>query len=142
MIFNILRFAGVFLATLIGIPLVLFAINRVFGVNLTSAAIAILPFMVAALFEGHKYGHQHSSAPDQSALWVAGFLMAGFGAALALPFGLLPLLFNPQRAEQLAQISPLFLLAAFVFAMIMALVICRVFFGAGIRAGLNKGGTG
>ncbi len=63
---NYWRYTGIFLGLSIGLPILLELFNTLTGVNLSSAAVAIIPAFVAAMIEGQSFARRNTRLPDKS----------------------------------------------------------------------------
>jgi hypothetical protein len=143
---NYLRYSGVYILLAAGIPLALWAIEKLTGSDYWQSSMGIIPPMISALVEGQYYA-RHGAAPADRLAWRFAFVATAIVTGLQLAAVVAILLFAPEVLVPLrAPVSPdvLWIFIGLVAAFIVAVLLVNRFFltfGAkSMLKSLRKGG--
>ncbi|MGV6839365.1 MAG: ABZJ_00895 family protein [Planktomarina sp.] len=130
MTFNWKRYIAYYIGSLLAM-IVIVQILAIFGINLQSSGLSIIPAMVAALVEGQKYAKLHQ--PPLAAPWKNTFAMTGIALAFNVVITSFVLASTPYIRTALMDALYLFAGTMAVYALILMGII-RLFYGMGARS--------
>ncbi|MCR8824947.1 ABZJ_00895 family protein [Pseudosulfitobacter koreensis] len=136
--FNIPRFATIYLALSIGLPILLYLIRTYAGINLNSGGVSLIPIMLTTLNEGARFTRATERRPTNREAWKMAGLFALFGVMLSMLLAAVVLVVAPLMLGDLTGLS-LGLIAAMVAVMaIVYVLVARVFFALGARSEMRR----
>lgn len=127
---NYLRFSLWFAGLSIALPLLAYGIEVAFGVDIANAGMSIIPIMGGAAYEGIGFAQQTKRGPTGAEAWRIALRLAIVGFALSLLMAV-PIFFWMQDTlmQVFESIGILGLALITVFALVMQIVMARIFFG-------------
>ncbi len=142
MIFNPRRYLLVFAGALILLIVLVLAGQALFGINLSSAAIPLIPAMVAAAVEGQRHARGSSTDPSAKESWLAAVKMSFIALGLnILQLGMM-MLVELSTYTRIAQ-NPVASLSILAVYFVLWVVVNWFFYRIGLRnersAGKRKG---
>lgn len=122
---NYKRYSLVHLIASLVLPLVLYAILTLGGFDFDSGATAIIPTMLAALFEGQKQSLTAETKPTSRALWRAALPLTAIALAINAVLLVAVLLFWPQFFAGFSEVNATMEVGTFLagFAVIFTLLL-------------------
>lgn len=134
---NMTRYAGIYLATLVGVTLVGYALTAAFNLSPPTGVATILPPIIAAMAEGQRIARETGKQLESNVKWRAAAAMTGLVIMLNAALLLLMLAIPAMRA-MLTQIPPALL--GIVTLVLVALIFFanRYFLGQGLKNELKK----
>ncbi|THH35053.1 hypothetical protein E4Z66_14570 [Aliishimia ponticola] len=134
-----LRYAGIYVLTVIGLAALAWAMATFLGFDFPAGAGSVIPTMIAALAEGQNQARATGKAPERRALWGAAFSATLIVAAINGVF-MVVLMQMPSMAELFRAVPANFLVMLGVFVLIVTLLTNWWFLGVGAKAGAKSAG--
>ncbi len=131
---SLLRYAGIYIATALGLALLTWVLASFAGVRLPTGLSTALPPMLAALLEGQAFARETREPLLNDEAWSAAFRMTLVVAVInAIILGGV-LLFTPEltNPEVLTIVGVVFLVL-----LVVVLLVNRIFLGMGARSQLK-----
>jgi len=123
----------IFLATMIGIGVVLFLISALTGVQISNGGMAILPPMIAAIFTGKRWGAAIGAVPENRIAWRFAIVAAIATVAVQI---LIALGVLAAMGDSAAGVAPL-IAGAMVLYTALVIIVNRWFLGFGAKASIR-----
>lgn len=133
MIFSPIRFAVIYIAVSIAVPVVLYLIELAFGFSLSSSGVSILPYLAAALEAGTRHVNTHKQMPSKSDMWKGAAYMGLIGTGISSVFALSLLFISPEIGELVGSLSALTWVLIILGLFVFGVLISRLFVGLGAR---------
>ena len=136
---NIRRYALVFIGTSLGLWALTMLALLVFEFDISNGGMVILPPLVAAMIEGHRFARSNGRLPEKLEMWKFARLAALVVMAVTMVFTVIMTFFVPELRELMAQrMGAGVLLALVVLQALIAFLVTRFFLGFGAKSGLNE----
>lgn len=139
MIWRPRRYLGVFVAGIVGLSLLSGLAFWLFGWNVSSAAVHIVPAVVAAMVEGQRHARTGALEPGEAVLWRAAIAMTGIAGAALIAVTALQFLLSGMLGAVVA-VLPMRVLVQLGLIVLVYLAINRWFYVAGFRAAARTEG--
>jgi hypothetical protein len=130
-----LRFAVWFVGLTVGLPIAIWGIAALTGLDLDSTAVAIIPMMIAAMVEGQRFARAENRRPQGREAWRIALHLAGVGLLISVVMGAAVLVFVEPAV--IAMIGPGGLVVSVVLLAALFWVLGRLFLGLGARGYLK-----
>ncbi|MDT8327632.1 MAG: ABZJ_00895 family protein [Roseovarius sp.] len=129
---NLLRYAGTYTATILGIMVLAYVLDAFVGVPFPKGVGTVLPTLVASMLEGQFYARKHGAVLSKGDAWRAAFAMTAVVAVLNIAL-MAALMLMPGVAEMLGSLSIALWVGILVFLLGIVLLVNRFFLGFGAR---------
>ncbi len=130
MTFHPLRFIGVFIATLVGLAVLIWAVDHFFGFDVSSGAVGVIPIMIAATVEGQK--HAQATRDPIPRIWYQAALMMAIALGLNLVLGAIYLGVDPVMRDFVISMPAAMVIGLVIIAFVFWLV-ARGFYAMGAK---------
>lgn len=135
------RFAVIYLATIVGMLVIVLLVQAIARFDISNAGMAIIPAMVAALVEGQSFARAENRLPESREMWRfarrASVIVLGLTMMSAAVFSIAV----PEIAYMLRQPNgAAFLLVAILFQTLVSFFLLRLFLASGAKSALKAAG--
>jgi len=135
---KLVRFAAVYLATMVGLMVLVVLLQAIANVDIANAGMAIIPAMVAAMVEGQSFARSEDRLPDSAEMWGfarrAGVIILGLTMMSTAVFSVA----MPEVKFILTQpYGAVMLLGAILFQTVISFVLVRFFLASGAKSALK-----
>ncbi|KUP94138.1 ABZJ_00895 family protein [Tritonibacter horizontis] len=135
---NLRRFSLVYLATMLGLMMIVVLVQAVGNFNVANAGMAIIPAMVAGLVEGQRFAGVEKRLPESSQIWR----FACRAAVIILGLTMISVSIFSVAAPQIKLMlshtqGALLLLAAILFQTAVSFLLVRYFVALGAKSALR-----
>jgi len=136
---NIRRYTLVFLGVSVGLWILSLLVMQIFKFDIANGGMVILPPMVAAMIEGHKFAGQNGHLPEKSDMWKFARIATLVVLALTMIFTVVMTFVVPELRSLMAQrMGGGILMAAVLVQALVAFLVTRFFLGLGAKSALNR----
>lgn len=136
---NLPWFALVYVATMVGVAIVVMILSAAFGIDVPGNVTQLVPLLVATMHVGKMYFEDYQEVPDAKEAWAASRRMTLVEMAISLPIAVVIslLMFGTSPDMGWHVLGPV-LLVGLVLIAAMSLVLKRFLFVQGAKASLKQ----